>query len=137
MGNRDSRRERKKQETRQRLLECAWRLFREKGIDQATVEDITEAADVGYDVINVLFAGLLGIENDFLLREAGFGGTAEVKDYFQQLADAPLLDQRLADVRWQNIKQGVQVIGNYFLQDSLPGSFMGFRQRYPESIYVA
>jgi AcrR family transcriptional regulator len=41
-----SRRERKKQETRQRLLKCAWRLFQERGYDDATVEDITEAADV-------------------------------------------------------------------------------------------
>jgi AcrR family transcriptional regulator len=41
-----SRRERKKQETHQRLLESAWRLFQEKGYDHATVEDITEAADV-------------------------------------------------------------------------------------------
>jgi AcrR family transcriptional regulator len=41
-----SRRERKKQETRQRLLHGAWQLFQEKGYDQTTVEDITEAADV-------------------------------------------------------------------------------------------
>jgi AcrR family transcriptional regulator len=41
-----SRRERKKQETRQRLLECSWRLFQERGCDDTTVEDITEAADV-------------------------------------------------------------------------------------------
>jgi AcrR family transcriptional regulator len=41
-----SRRERKKQETRQRLLECAWRLFQEQGYDDTTVEDVTEAADV-------------------------------------------------------------------------------------------
>jgi NADH dehydrogenase len=42
----DSRRERKKQETRQRLLQAAWRLFRERGYDETTVSDITEAADV-------------------------------------------------------------------------------------------
>ena len=41
-----SRRERKKQETRQRLLQCSWRLFQERGCDDTTVEDITEAADV-------------------------------------------------------------------------------------------
>jgi len=41
-----SRRERKKQETRQRLIECAWRLLQERGYDDTTVEDITEAADV-------------------------------------------------------------------------------------------
>jgi len=42
----DSRRERKKQETRQKLLESAWQLFQEKGYERTTVEDITEAADV-------------------------------------------------------------------------------------------
>ena len=41
-----SRRERKKQETRQRLLECAWRLFQGHGYDDTTVEEITDAADV-------------------------------------------------------------------------------------------
>jgi AcrR family transcriptional regulator len=41
-----SRRERKKQKTRQRLLERAWDLFQERGYDDTTVEDITEAADV-------------------------------------------------------------------------------------------
>lgn len=42
----DSRRERKKHETRQRLLESAWQLFQDKGYERTTVEDITEAADV-------------------------------------------------------------------------------------------
>jgi AcrR family transcriptional regulator len=40
------RRERKKQETRQRLIESAWDLFQERGYDHTTVHDITEAADV-------------------------------------------------------------------------------------------
>lgn len=42
----DSRRERKKTRTRQRLLQSAWELFQERGYDHTTVEDITEAADV-------------------------------------------------------------------------------------------
>lgn len=41
-----SRRERKKRETRQRLLEEALHLFREHGYDNTTVEQIAEAADV-------------------------------------------------------------------------------------------
>ncbi len=41
-----SRRERKKRETRQRLMEAALRLFREHGYDATAVEDITQAADV-------------------------------------------------------------------------------------------
>ena len=41
-----SRRERKKRETRRRLMETALRLFREHGYDATTVEEITEAADV-------------------------------------------------------------------------------------------
>jgi AcrR family transcriptional regulator len=46
MNGQSSRRERKKRETRQRLLECAWQQFLEKGYDETTVQDITEAADV-------------------------------------------------------------------------------------------
>lgn len=41
-----SRRERKKLETRQGLLEAALSLFRDKGYDETTVEEITERADV-------------------------------------------------------------------------------------------
>jgi AcrR family transcriptional regulator len=41
-----SRRERKKLETRQGLLEAAHHLFREKGYEATTVEEITERADV-------------------------------------------------------------------------------------------
>lgn len=42
-----SRRERKKEETRRRIFEAAIALFREKGFEQTTVDDITERADVG------------------------------------------------------------------------------------------
>jgi len=42
-----SRRERKASETRVRLFRCALKLFAERGFQNVTVEDITEAADVG------------------------------------------------------------------------------------------
>ena len=41
------RRERKAAETRLKLFRCALRLFAERGFPNVTVEDITEAADVG------------------------------------------------------------------------------------------
>jgi AcrR family transcriptional regulator len=41
------RRERRAAETRLRLFRCALRLFAERGFPNVTVEDITEAADVG------------------------------------------------------------------------------------------
>ena len=41
-----SRRERKKRDTRQRLMTAALQLFRERGYDDTTVEQIAEAADV-------------------------------------------------------------------------------------------
>jgi len=41
------RRERKAAETRVKLFRCALRLFAERGFQNVTVEDITEAADVG------------------------------------------------------------------------------------------
>ncbi len=45
-GNVVSRRERRKGETRSRLLDVAERLFGEKGFEATTVEEIAEAADV-------------------------------------------------------------------------------------------
>ena len=42
-----SRRERRSAETRERIFEEALRLFSERGINNVTVEQITEAADVG------------------------------------------------------------------------------------------
>src|SRR5438105_9812722 len=42
-----SRRERRRTETRERLLEAALRLLSERDFDAVTVEMITEAADVG------------------------------------------------------------------------------------------
>ncbi len=41
-----SRRERKKDETRQRIFNAAIRLFRDRGFEVTTVDDITEKADV-------------------------------------------------------------------------------------------
>ena len=41
------RRERRAAETRLRLFRCALRLFAERGFPNVTVEEITEAADVG------------------------------------------------------------------------------------------
>jgi AcrR family transcriptional regulator len=42
-----SRRERKKEETRRRIFEAAIGLFRSKGFEATTVDEITEKADVG------------------------------------------------------------------------------------------
>lgn len=42
-----SRRERKKEETRRRIFEAAIELFRSKGFEATTVDEITEKADVG------------------------------------------------------------------------------------------
>src|SRR4030095_12690985 len=40
------RRERKKEETRQRIFQAALELFKQKGFESTTVDDITERADV-------------------------------------------------------------------------------------------
>lgn len=46
MHEETSRRERKKEETRYRIFHAAIDLFRERGFEQTTVDDITEKADV-------------------------------------------------------------------------------------------
>lgn len=46
-GRRPGRRERRRSETRERIFRAAQKLFAERGVAGTTVEDITEAADVG------------------------------------------------------------------------------------------
>ncbi len=46
MSTEISRRERKKEETRTRIFKAATRLFRDRGFEATTVDDITEKADV-------------------------------------------------------------------------------------------
>src|ERR1700724_2562140 len=46
-GESSDRRQRRSAETRERLFRAALRLFAEKGFAETTVEDVTNAADVG------------------------------------------------------------------------------------------
>jgi AcrR family transcriptional regulator len=62
-----SRRERKKQETRQHLLEAAWQLFRSKGYEDTTVQEIAEVADVAKSTFFNYFETKEAIVNEIAL----------------------------------------------------------------------
>ncbi|MCU1311292.1 MAG: transcriptional regulator [Candidatus Angelobacter sp.] len=74
------RRQRRREETEQRILSAAVRLFEKQGYTSTTVEQITEAADVGKgtffnyfpskDHILLSLFGMLRVEFDHLEREA-------------------------------------------------------------------
>jgi AcrR family transcriptional regulator len=72
VANELSLRERKKAETRERIIAVAVRIFGKKGIDAATVDEIAAAAEVGKGTIynyfqtkeDIIVAFLVDIEND-------------------------------------------------------------------------
>jgi AcrR family transcriptional regulator len=76
-----SRRERKKQQTRQALRREALRLFGERGFDATTIQDITEAADVAPRTFFLHF----GSKEDVLLGDARDGVAA----FEEMLRDRP------------------------------------------------
>jgi AcrR family transcriptional regulator len=76
-----SRRERKKQLTRQALRREALRLFGERGFDATTIQDITEAADVAPRTFFLHF----GSKEDVLLGDARDGVAA----FEEMLRDRP------------------------------------------------
>ena len=67
---------RRKRETRARLLDAALRLMSEKGMEGVAINDITEAADVGFG----------SFYNHFESKEAIYG--ALMDDAFEHFADA-------------------------------------------------
>jgi AcrR family transcriptional regulator len=66
-----SRRERKKLETRQALLEVSLALFREKGFQATTVEEITERADVAKGTFFNYFASKEALLDDLSVWHVG------------------------------------------------------------------
>lgn len=104
-----SRRDRKKQETRQRLLEAALRLFRKHGYEATTVEQITQAAAVAKGtffnyfeskeaILPALVEWRLAQLEDALLPEQGAPASpvARIKLALRLVATDPLADRRLA-----------------------------------------
>ncbi len=64
----ESRRERKKRETRRRIVQEATRLFSERGFDAPTVDDIATAADVAKGTIYNYFDSKEAILFEFLVE---------------------------------------------------------------------
>lgn len=83
-----SRRERKKLETRQGLLEAALALFREKGYDETTVEEITERADVSKGTFFNYFASKQALLGDLVAWQ--FAQLCEAVDVEQGATSSPV-----------------------------------------------
>jgi len=79
-----SRRERKKQETRTRLMEAALTLFRENGYTATTVEEITERADVAKGTFFNYFAS-----KEALLGELSIWGVEKLRTVLDVNNGAP------------------------------------------------
>lgn len=105
------RRERKKLEVEQRIRNAALRLFREKGYDETTVEEITEAADVAKGtffnyfarkdaLLEALAEDLIGELFERLGPEETWRGTSreQLERLFVTLADLVARDPELSRI---------------------------------------
>lgn len=99
-----TRRERKKQQTRQEMLRSAKHLFREKGYENTSVEDITERADVSKSTLFKHFPNkeslLIGLAED------------EVKDLLTLM--------ECSAYKEANLDGKIQVIMSRLIEDSIP-----------------
>jgi AcrR family transcriptional regulator len=104
-----SRRERKKMETRQRLMEAALALFGSRGYDATTIEEITETADVAkgtffnyFDAKEAILPALAAWQLDRLYealsprQNAPESPVARIKMTMSLMADHPLTEPGLA-----------------------------------------
>src|SRR6185503_18865647 len=68
-----SRRERKKEETRERIFKAACKLFRQKGFDATTIDEIAEKADIAKGTFFNYFPrkeAVLGYLSEMWIEEA-------------------------------------------------------------------
>ena len=95
LSMRSSRRERRSAELRERLFRAALQLFAQKGYSETTVEDITNAADVGKGTFfnyfpskdHILAAfGQLQIEKLQISADAAPATKVPIRDFFHNLA---------------------------------------------------
>jgi AcrR family transcriptional regulator len=105
-----SRRDRKKLETRQRLMEAALQLFGEQGYEATTIKDITSVADVAKGtffnyfetkeaILPAIAARRLEQLEEVLTPEQGApdSAVARIKLALRLVAESPLCQERLAE----------------------------------------
>lgn len=100
-----SRRERKKQETHQRLLEAAWKLFQERGYDSTAVEEITEVADVAKGTFFNYFEGKEALLSEIITWQV------------REMADQVLLAEGMPSGTVAQIKRVIAAMAERLLPD--------------------
>lgn len=131
------RRERKAAVTRLKLFRCALQLFADRGFQNVTVEDITEAADVGKGTFFNYFKGkdhVLGVLAEIQLGkvrqalDAAEAGKRSIRlvlqDFFNKICEEPgrspdlaralltaFLSSTIRDQLAQNIAEGRRMVG--------------------------
>lgn len=93
-------RERKKEQTRRRIAEAAWRLFVERGFEAVTVSEIAEAAEVAKATLFAYFPtkeslALEGVGDDDLAgivarRPARQSALAALREHYRAFAAGPM-----------------------------------------------
>ena len=132
MSGQLSRRERKKQETRQSLMESALRLFSEHGYDATTVKDITDAADVAkgtffnyFDTKEAILPAIAARQLEQLEaalkpeRGAPASPIARIKLALRLVAEDPLCEEELAHQLFAAMMQHRDAGPNHALRDLL------------------
>jgi AcrR family transcriptional regulator len=132
MNRQLSRRERKKQETRQSMMESALRLFSERGYDATTVKDITDAAGVAkgtffnyFDTKEAILPAIAACRVEQLEAALGSesgaaaGPTGRIKLALRLVAEDPLCEKQLAHQLFAAMMHRREVGPGHALRDLL------------------
>jgi AcrR family transcriptional regulator len=114
------RRQRQAAETRLRLFRCALQLFADKGFPNVTVEDITEAADVGKGTFFNYFESkdhVLGVMAEIQLAKVGKAAQAAASGKHSIHSALHHLFLRLAEEPGRSPHLARAVVGSFLARD--------------------
>lgn len=109
-----SRVERKKEETKQKILNVALQLFKEQGVDETTMEQIAKEVDIAKGTLYNYFPAKEAIISEYIQRSFKEKNADRIV-LFREMPDTPSRIMLILEALFQGIQEQKELFEKYFI----------------------